>query len=344
MKQFTLKQSANDFIVHELLSIDFSNQGEHFWLLIEKTHLNTHFIAKHLAKWANIPQKDVGFSGLKDRHAVTRQWFSLRIPNQQLPNQSFDNYLKQNQYLQENEQLTILENHWHNKKLNRGTHKANAFSIIVRDIDTNQTIIEQKLIQTQQHGVPNFFGEQRFGNDNGNLQKTKEWFTTGKIHGKKPHPKFDRDIISLYLSTARSEIFNAILRKRVEQNTWQTPLSGEVFNLDGSQSIFLSDINHEILERLSTHDIHLTGAMWGEGEPMSRDDVLAIENGVINSDTDLQLLANGLAKHGLKQQRRALRLIPQQLSWQWLDEKTLKLDFILPSGCFATTVIEQIFT
>lgn len=342
-EQNLIKQFPHDFIVNEIIHIDFSQQGEHCWFQIEKTHLNTHFVAKLLANWANIPLKDVGFSGLKDRHAITTQWFSLRLPNQQLPKLPFNEFVQQQNLLQENEQLSILQNHWHHKKLNRGTHKANQFTITIRHITDNPQTIEQKLTNIQQFGVPNFFGEQRFGNDNSNLQKAKEWFATGKINGKKPHPKFDREKLSLYLSTARSEIFNAILAKRIALGNWQTPLSGEVFNLNDSQSVFLAEVDDTIYQRLSSYDIHLTGAMWGMGEPISRDNVLSIELDVVNRCPDLTLLADGLAKQGLKQQRRPLRFMPQQLSWHWLDNHTLKLDFILPSGCFATTVIEQIF-
>lgn len=344
IKKPTIKQFPHDFIVNEIMSIDFSQQGEHLWLHIEKTHLNTTFVAKLLANWANIPLKDVGYSGLKDRHAITTQWFSLRLPNKQMPILNFNTFIQQQTLLQENEQLSILKSHWHHKKLNRGAHKANQFTIIVRNITDNPQIIEQKLINIQQCGVPNFFGEQRFGNDNSNLQKAKEWFTTGIINGKRPHPKFDREKISLYLSTARSEIFNAILAKRIALDNWQTPLSGEVFNLNGSQSVFLADVDDAIYKRLSSYDIHLTGAMWGIGDPISHNDVLAIELDVVKNNPDLALLANGLAKQGLKQQRRPLRFIPQQLSWCWLDNHTIKLDFILPSGCFATTVIDYLFS
>lgn len=336
-----LKQTPQDFIVNEILSLNFSENGEHLWIKIRKMHLNTTFVAKLLAQWANIPIKDVGFSGLKDRHAITTQWFSLRIPNKQSPSIDFHQFIADK--IQPNETLLILQQQWHNKKLNRGTHQANQFSLTLREIIGNKDEINQQLEQIKCQGVPNYFGEQRFGKEADNLEKVTELLKTNKINGKKIHPKFDRDKLSLYLSSARSALFNAILAKRITDKTWNTPLSGEVMNLNGSQSVFIAEkIDNEIIERLSNHDIHLTGAMWGTGELMSCSEVAQLEMSVVNQCEQYQLFAKGLERYGLRQQRRALRLIPQHLTWQWIDNHCLKLDFSLPKGSFATSVVSAL--
>ena len=119
-----------DFIVKELMDVDFSGQGEHLWVHVCKVGMNTAFVAKLLANWANISIRDVGYSGLKDRHAQTYQWFSLRLPKRGLPTTDFDEFIKE--YLKEGECLTLIAHHWHDKKLHRGTHKANAFTITLR--------------------------------------------------------------------------------------------------------------------------------------------------------------------------------------------------------------------
>ncbi|MFW2178177.1 MULTISPECIES: tRNA pseudouridine(13) synthase TruD [unclassified Moraxella] len=331
------KATPQDFIVNEIMDIEFTDEGEHLWLQLQKTNLNTAYLAKLLANWANIPVKDVGYSGLKDRLAVTSQWFSLRLPTKTLPKTDLAEYLTAQ--LQEGENIQILAQHWHNKKLNRGTHKANQFIITLRDVVGEKADIENQLNLIKKQGVPNYFGEQRFGHEDNNVNFALELFSTGKINGKKPHPKFDRDKISLYLSSARSELFNAILAKRVSDNTWQTPLTGEVFNLDGSHSVFVAEVDEAILQRLATADIHLTGAMWGEGELKSHSEVGTLEKQVIDSEEKYQQLAQGLAQYGLKQQRRPLRLLPQDLNWQWLAEDTFQLDFTLPTGSFATAVL-----
>ena len=173
VQQATYKAHATDFIVNELLPLEFTGEGEHLWLHIKKSGMNTAYLAKLLSEWADIPLRDVGYSGLKDRHALTTQWFSLRIPKKQLPTTEFAP-----EDIGANESVTIIDQQWHNKKLNRGTHRANQFIITLRDIqfadfDTALPAPEQLLSAKQdveQHlssiainGVPNYFGPQRFG-------------------------------------------------------------------------------------------------------------------------------------------------------------------------------------
>lgn len=331
------KQTAKDFIVYEIQNIDFCHQGEHLWLYLEKVNLNTHFVVTLLAKWANIPIQDVGFSGLKDRHALTRQYFSLRLPKKTLPNISFYKFLQQNP-LNTDEQLTILAQYWHDKKLQRGTHKFNQFIITLKDVIGEKNAIEAQLNTIKKQGVPNYFGEQRFGQNNHNLAQAQALFQQQLTLN--PRKTKDKERLSLYLSSARSELFNAILAKRVQDNTWQTPILGDVMNLSGSQSIFVpSEIDDTIYQRLDTADIHLTGAMWGAGELQSFGKIAKLEQSVIDSSPLYQLFANGLANFGLKQQRRALRLLAQDFCWQWLDKDCLQLQFRLPTGCFATTIL-----
>lgn len=337
IQQAVYKQTAHDFIVHELQQIDFCQHGEHLWLHIEKVNLNTHFVAKLLAKWADIPIKDVGFSGLKDRHALTTQYFSLRLPKKVLPAISFPEFLQQNP-LNFNEKLTILTQHWHNKKLQRGTHKFNQFIITLKNVVGDKRAIEQQLHLIKKQGVPNYFGEQRFGQNEDNLHQAVALFQ--QRLNLNPRKAKDKERISLYLSSARSELFNAILAKRVLDSSWQTPILGDVMNLSGSQSIFVpSEIDDTICHRLDTADIHLTGAMWGAGELQSFAEVAKLELFVINNNPTYQLFAQGLADFGLKQQRRALRLLAKDFTWQWLDENSLQLAFCLPAGCFATTIL-----
>lgn len=343
------KAQADDFIVQEQMVIDFSEDGEHLWLHLQKTHLNTAYVAKLLAKWAEVATHDVSYSGLKDRHALTSQWFSVRLPKKIAPEKAFTDFAKN--WLNAGEKITLLDQHWHNKKLQRGTHKVNHFTITLRNVVGDTSAIDSQLEQIKANGVPNYFGEQRFGRDDNNINTALEFFVTGRIDGRKPHPKFNRDKISLYLSAARSELFNAVLAKRVALGVWNTPLqvTEEVFNLAGTNSIFTVDNKSEsteILQRLSNHDIHLTAPMWGTGELASRGEVAELENSVINHNDQYkdkyQQLATGLVTQGLKQQRRATRLLPQNMAWRWLENADLELQFDLASGSFATSIIAML--
>ena len=339
----TFKAQVSDFIVNELLDIEFSGQGEHLWVFVEKTNLNTVFVAKLLAQWAKIPTKDVGYSGLKDRHAITTQWFSLRLPTQALPSIPFDTYTFIENKLNTDEQLQLLTSHWHTKKLQRATHHANQFIITLRDVKGDKAQIDNQLHHIKQHGVPNYFGEQRFGRNQQNLNQAIELFNEHTLNGKKPNRKYDQDKISMVLSAARSELFNAIVAKRVTLGIWDTALLGDVMNLAGSNSIFVPDaIDETIVTRLQASDIHITAALWGEGELKSFGAIAELEQAVIQDNPYYQQLAQGLIKFGLKQQRRPIRLIPTNFSWQWQADGQLQLSFDLPTGSFATTIIDSL--
>ena len=337
------KTYPQDFIVEEQLTIDFSEQGEHLWLQLQKTGLNTAYVARLLAQWAQIPVKDVGYSGLKDRHAVTTQWFSLRLPHKNLPTADFQDFMTN--ALGDGENIRILAQHWHGKKLQRGTHTGNRFGITLREVQcADRDALSQQLAQITRDGVPNYFGSQRFGHNGQNLAHALTLFANAPA-GDQPRTQGKRkntvsNTTGLYLSAARSALFNAMVAKRVQDGTWHTPLDGEVMNLAGTNSVFAAPtIDDDLRARLAAGDIHLTAALWGDGLPMSSAQVQALELAVIGSNECYQALAKGLAAFGIHQERRALYVIPRKLTAIWQDATTLTLNFDLPTGSFATAVL-----
>lgn len=351
LKQATYKTHNTDFVVNEILPLDFTGEGEHLWLHIKKSGINTAYLAKLLSEWAEIPLRDVGYSGLKDRHALTTQWFSLRIPKKQLPESEFAPV-----DIGDNESVTILAQHWHNKKLNRGTHRANQFIITLRDIElegNDKSSVEQHLQNISVNGVPNYFGPQRFGWNGNNIREALALFARPAPESR-PQPKKSkrkrapREQNSMELSAARSLIFNEILAARVRDGSWNTGLAGEVFNLDGSGSIFTSEeIDDTLRARVASGDIHPTGVLWGMANDKVSSVAAQLENDVVQSSALLTQLAMGLEKRDVKAQRRALRLPIEALSWEWQgsqnsNEQTLVLNFTLTTGSFATSVLASL--
>ena len=351
LKQATYKTHNTDFVVNEILPLDFTGEGEHLWLHIEKSGVNTAYLAKLLSEWAEIPLRDVGYSGLKDRHALTTQWFSLRIPKKQLPESEFAPV-----DIGDNESVTILAQHWHNKKLNRGTHRANQFIITLRDIElegNDKSSVEQHLQNISVNGVPNYFGPQRFGWNGNNIREALALFARPAPESR-PQPKKSkrkrapREQNSMELSAARSLIFNEILAARVRAGSWNTGLTGEVFNLDGSGSIFTSEeIDDTLRARVASGDIHPTGVLWGMDNVKVSGITAQLENDVVQSSALLTQLAVGLEKRDVKAQRRALRLPIEALSWEWQgsqnsNKQTLVLNFTLTTGSFATSVLASL--
>ena len=363
LKQATYKAHATDFVVNEILPLDFTGEGEHLWLHIEKLGINTAYLAKLLSEWAEIPLRDVGYSGLKDRHALTTQWFSLRLPKKQLPESEFAPV-----DIGANESLTILAQQWHNKKLNRGTHRANQFIITLRDIQfadleatvseqdlsakkSDKSAVEQHLANISTTGVPNYFGPQRFGRNGNNVREALALFAR-PVPESRPNPKKSkrkqapREQNSMELSAARSLIFNEILAARVRDGSWNTGLAGEVFNLNGSGSIFASEVMDDTLQaRLASGDIHPTAVLWGVGNDKVSGAAATIENIIVQKSPLLSQLAAGLEKRDIKAQRRALRLPIEKVNWEWQDadnELSLVLSFTLTTGSFATSVLSSL--
>lgn len=348
--QATYKVAPETFVVNEQMDINFTEEGEHLWLLIKKTGMNTGFVANLLADWAAIPARDIGYSGLKDRQAVTTQWFSLRIPNRTLPDTPF------NPEVRDFESVEVIEQHWHNKKLNRGTHKFNEFILTLTDVQFDSLeAVESRLQQIRDYGVPNYFGSQRFGHHGNNIKDALRWFATiqnptqnsessatpsDKKGKNKRINKRQREQQSLWLSAARSLIFNRILDARVRNDSWDSGLDGEVFNLDGTGSLFSStQLDDELTQRLLTKDIHPTGVLWGTGEAQTSGAAAQFERQCVCGDVLLTQLAQGLERQGVKSQRRSLRVLPTDLTWRWIDHQTLELKFALTTGSYATSVL-----
>lgn len=315
------KSIPDDFIVEELLGFEPEGSGEHVFLFVEKIGENTEYVARLLARHAEVRQRDIGYAGLKDRHARTRQWFSVWLPGKANPDW---------QALQ-SESLKILQSRRHPRKLKRGVLDGNRFEITLRNWRGDRDQCERQLRQIQQQGFPNYFGEQRFGHHGQNLDRCLEMFAGRRV---KPEQR------SLYLSAARAYLFNAILAERVKAQTWNRALPGDVFKLDGSNSHFRAEtIDGVLTQRLENGDIDPTAALWGKGASPAGDATLALEQSIAAVHPDL---AAGLEKAGLIADRRALRARAHAFGWEFTDGDELRLWFQLPAGSYATVLLREL--
>jgi tRNA pseudouridine13 synthase len=316
-----IRSLPEDFIVKENLSFEPSGEGEHAFLQIEKKGENTEYVARQLARFAGVRQRDVSFAGLKDRYAVTTQWFSVWLPGKADPDWT--------QF--ESDSTKVLQSVRHARKLKRGVLSGNSFKLVIRDWqgDREQTIQQLELIKA--HGIANYFGSQRFGNEGQNVSKALAMFEGAKV---------GREQRSIYLSAARSYLFNLILAERVIMANWNQPIAGDTYQFDLSHSCFQSEQpDAEIIRRMAAKEIHPTGALWGRGNADVSADALAIEQAVIDKH---QLLAQGLIANAADRDRRALRANVRDLQWRFVDGETLALDFTLPAGSYATSVLREI--
>lgn len=317
-----LRQQIDYFQVEEVLGFEPEGDGEHVFIYIEKKALNTQEVAQKLAVFAGLPLRQISYSGMKDRNAITRQWFSVHIPGNKNINFSELN----------NDNLTVLKQQRHLRKLRRGTHRGNRFSIILTNTGAalDKEIFKEKVQRISIDGFPNYFGEQRFGRGGQNLQKAQAWFN-GEFKPK-------RHLRGIYLSAVRSFLFNQVLASRVIDRTWNTIMPGELVMLNGTNSVFLHK-DEELGQRLVAGDIHPTGPMYGK--------TVKLMPGKIVSELEAKILGQypnltaGLEQNGLKSERRSLRVIPQMLESDWKNDQ-IHLTFTLPSGSFATALVREL--
>ncbi|WP_051906318.1 tRNA pseudouridine(13) synthase TruD [Methylomarinum vadi] len=316
-----IKASADDFIVKETLPFIPEGSGEHVFLWVEKVGENTEYAARVLARCAGIRQRDVGFAGLKDRHARTRQWFSLWLPGMEEPDWS----------QAETATIKILKTVRHARKLKRGVIAANHFRIRIRNWRGDRVETLRRLEQIGKNGFPNYFAEQRFGRNGQNVNKA-----LALADGK----RLKREQRSLYLSAIRSYLFNSILAERVRQDNWNRLLEGDCCQLRHSQSQFwVDDIDDlGLRKRMQDGDINPTGILWGKGEHKEHGRAGVIEKEITGQFPELTEL---LSQFDLKLDRRAFRAFPGQLQWRYSSPDELEVEFSLSAGSYATALLRE---
>ncbi|MEE9412376.1 MAG: tRNA pseudouridine(13) synthase TruD [Methylococcales bacterium] len=318
-----IRSQPADFYVEETLGFQLSEDGEHVYLLVEKTGQTTAVIAERVAKFAQVHPRSVGYAGLKDRNAVTRQWFSVQLPT--IPESDWEKI--------NTDDLTILDVSRHHKKLRKGALKHNFFKLILREVNGDRSKIESKLDWIRNHGVPNYFGPQRFGRDSDNINQAILW-----LNGRKKSPS--RYLKGLYLSSMRSFLFNEILAWRVRNQRWNKGIAGDIVMLNGSNACFLAtDLTDDLQQRFLQHDIHPAGILYGEGGLDCADEASAIEQKILNLYPELVV---GLNEMRIKKSWRSMRLLVANLQWKWIEEKALAVSFSLPSGSYATSVLAEL--
>lgn len=302
----TLKRLNEDFRVTELPLQLPSGEGEHLWLDVEKNGANTAFVAQRLAEAAGVQERDVGFAGLKDRYAITRQWFSIYLPYGKEKGETPD--LTQLQH----PEFKVLGQRRHLKKLRPGDLQGNRFRIVLRDVTGDRDAIEANLQAVASQGVPNYFGAQRFGFDGGNVEQGRAMLAR-EIRVRNPKKK------GLYLSAVRSFVFNEVLALRIQQGLWGKTLPGDVMDEAGRP----------------------TGPLWGRGRVSTTDQAQALEKTVAERHATL---CDGMEHAGLDQERRTLVASPSDMSWEWPQADQLVLVFSLPAGTYATSVLNEILS
>ena len=334
------------FVVEELPAYPLAEQGEHVFLWVEKRELNTMDVCKRLARAANVKERDVGCAGMKDKHAVTRQWLSVLYRGDDAA--SFDL----------GPGASVLSAHRHNNKLRTGHLIGNRFTITL--VDANEEDHRRALeiaAYLREHGLGNYYGAQRFGLRGRNLTNALRWLNEASSaprnpeeiapgegasrkegrrgKGQKNRSRFDN---KMHPSVIQSEFFNRYLTARIRDTTDEL-LEGEVVRLTNTGSYFVvEDVDRE-LPRKRAGDLILTGMLPGGKTLRSKAQAAELEREVQRQMglSDAQMDALGRAAPGA---RRDLMVAPEDLTCE-ANANQIILGFSLPAGGYATQVLRE---
>lgn len=317
-----LKVKPTDFFVSETLNFTPAEVGEHVLIRLQKTGENTKYVANELAKACGVSSRDVSWAGLKDRHAVTQQWFSVHLPGKPSPDLS--------EFIASHEGVdAVLALTRHDKKLRPGDLIANHFKLVIRELSGHEQI-ETRLAAIRDKGVANYFGSQRFGHAGNNVIAARDW-GQGKFQVR------DKSKRSFYLSAARSYLFNRVLSSRIERGVCYQPMLGDLLINANHETQLVVDI--AIAQSLLDEgDWQISGPMTGDNRLPTSGDALAFEEKIVADEPHLLAL---IKDNRMRHERRPLLLYPQNMQWT-KDQDTLTVDFSLPAGCFATSVMREI--
>lgn len=318
-----LRQRPEDFQVREQLGFDLSGEGEHVFLHLQKCELNTLDLVERVARIGGVPVRDVGYSGLKDRNALTTQWFSVGLAGRPEPDWSA---------LETDGKVRLLASGRHLKKLKRGVHRANAFRLRLADFQGDRDSLESRLSVIARAGVPNYFGRQRFGRNGATLSQARSWVSGG---GR----RVARNRRSLYLSALRGVCFNELLAQRVTAGTWQQPQVGDAVALAGSRSVFQADAEEDLAARARSGDVHPALPLWGRGQPVAAPETHASQGDILAGLAEEKAF---LEAQGVDLSYRAARLIPDDFCWRFCDDGSPVLEFSLGAGCYATAIVDEL--
>lgn len=317
-----LKTELEDFFVEEIPAYLPCGDGEHLYLWIEKRDLGTPELVKHVARTLDVSQGEIGFAGRKDRQAVTRQFVSVMARSCPDP------------AVLENDHVRVLEAKRHRNKLKTGHLKGNRFRIAVRQTQPNAIEVAQAVkAQLDQHGVPNYFGDQRFGFSN---ETDLDGF---RLLRGEPTRRLGPDALRFALSAVQSRLFNAWLAQRLTDGILYQVLQGDVMQVVTSGGCFpVEDVDREQTRCVSRETV-LTGPMFGPkmisplGEPAARE-------ARILEQFELPLSAFEKFSKLTSGTRRPAVLYPEDLQISEVDSG-LAFEFTLPAGAYATVVLRE---
>ena len=324
-----LRTHPEDFEVEEIPAYAPSGSGEVLYLWVEKRSLSAEQLVSHIARDLKISHQDVGMAGLKDRHAVTRQWLS--VPAKCEPR------LKELTH----SQIAVLQTGRHSNKLRPGHLRGNRFRIVIRQTQpAAATAVEPIVDHLRRQGVPNYFGEQRFGRDNETLLQGLD-LLRGAQHPRDIPRARRKFLLRLALSAVQSALFNRVLGQRLATDTLHQIQEGEVLQVVASGGPFVvTDVTRE-QERFDNREVVPAGPMFGPRMKSAAASAAERELTVL-SEAGLTPAAFERYPDLTSGTRRAMLVWPVDLNVRGVGSDSLETSFTLPSGSYATVLLREL--
>jgi tRNA pseudouridine13 synthase len=318
-----LRARPEDFRVDEVPAYLPEGSGDHLFVRFEKTDLDTQQAVRRIAQILGVDARQAGVAGLKDRRAVTTQWVSFehadvaRLEGAEL------------------EGIRILETSRHRNKLRTGHLKANRFEILVRGAGPEgRAEAERRLAELSRRGLPNYFGEQRFGREGSNLEQARQWIVEG---GRAPRDRFQRKLL---VSVLQAAMFNELLAARVTEGSYDGVLPGDLLRKEDTGGLFVSTDAELDGARAARFEVSATGPMvgakmrWPEGEALRREEE-ALARWSLDRDALERFRSSGEGT------RRPYRIAVEQPTIAE-EPEGIRLAFTLPSGAYATVLLREL--
>jgi tRNA pseudouridine13 synthase len=332
-----LKVEPEDFAVDELPAYSPSGSGEHLYLWIEKRDVAAEVLLKHVARALDIDSRDIGSAGMKDRRAITRQWVSV-------PARAEDRVATI-----DTDQIRVLSQARHGNKLRTGHLTGNQFSILVRDVKTADgpaaiaevvAALAPDVDTIRQQGFPNFYGDQRFGREGDTLRLGQDLLAGRKTPRDIPYSR-RRFLLKLALSAVQSDLFNQALTERIGDRLLHTVLPGDVMEVTASGGKFVVEDAATEQSRITAGETAITGPLFGPKMKSPTGVVAERERRLLDR---AELAPEAFANFGdlLSGSRRLYVIRPSGLTMA-ADPQGVRLEFTLPAGVYATTLVARLF-
>lgn len=318
-----IKESPEDFEVEEIPLYEPGCEGEHLYISVKKRGISTRDLQQNLADLFGIPSRDIGFAGMKDKWALTTQTFSLLLPI------AIKNEEAQKK-IQDHLEVELLWLKRHQNKLRTGHLLGNTFRIVLSGTTEGAMEKAQAIAgELKKKGLPNFYGDQRFGGGEENLEQALAiWKGRKRMAGWKKR---------FFLSVIQSHLFNYYLLERIQRGWFDHILQGDLAKKTDRGGIFLVEDQEAESPRFENREITFTGPIygtkmrWPEGEPKELEE---------KTLQDFEIPPGDFKKHRLPGSRRAGKIYLEDLSIE-PHEKGLLFSFPLPKGSYATVVMRE---